>query len=114
MKTSYEILEEMERVLDNESLSKARILLLDSSLRLVGKVPTKERVNQLLPTLKARLNISQDKGKLIYGLSHLIQVLLVLDQNLIVEGYGFTSSNTSGKFYYLECEDKPLGATLVD
>lgn len=114
MKSAYEILQDMSGILNEESFFKANVLLLDSSHRLVGEAPTLEIVERLLPTLNARWQSSEKTGKKIYGLAQLIQVLSGLDQNLMVYGFGFISPNVSGKFYYLELEDTPLGATLVD
>lgn len=114
MKSSFEILHEMSEVLDKESFSKASVLLLDSSHRLVGGAPTLEMINSLLPLLRVRQQISAETGKKIYGLAQTIQVLSELDEHLMILGFGFTSSSVSGKFYYLEIEDKPLGATIVD
>ncbi|OZM58681.1 hypothetical protein CIB95_03680 [Lottiidibacillus patelloidae] len=115
MKSSNEILNEMIEILDKECFSKARVLLQDRSHRVIGKYPTREKVNSLLPTLKARHKISTHiTGKKFYGLSPLIKVLSSFSEDLVINGYGFVSSNVAGVFYFLELEDKPLGATIVD
>jgi hypothetical protein len=115
MKSPHEILYEMNEILDKESYSKASVLLLDNYVRLIDNNPTREEVKQLLPTLKARQKISMHTGKNIYGLTQLIQILSKMTNNdSVVNGFGFKSSNVVGVFYYLELEDKPLGATIVD
>jgi hypothetical protein len=114
MKSPQEILYEMRKILDNESYSKASVLLLDNSVSLIDKNPTREEVKQLLPTLKARQKITNHTGKKIYGLSQLIQIMSKINDELVVNGFGFKSSNIAGVFYYLKFDGKPLGATIME
>ncbi|CAN7424535.1 MafI family immunity protein [Acidovorax sp. LjRoot74] len=93
---------------------KASNLLQDPQVRPVDGAPTNEEVQELLPTLKARLENSQRTGKPIYGLEQVIASLVACNLSDVVIGYGYISPRAAGKFYLHGRDGRFLGATIVD
>lgn len=108
------LLAQISEHLDEACTSKATSLLLDSETRLVDGAPTHEAVEELLPTLKARLENSRRTGKLIYGLDQAIANLGMVAPYDVVVGYGFISPTTAGSIYLSSKDGGILGVAIVD
>lgn len=109
-----QLLVTINTTLDELCALKASDLLLDPDTRTVDGTPTHEEVRNLLPTLKARLENSQQTGKRIYGLEKAMANLAAIASTEVVVGYGFISPRAAGNIYLSSGDGKVLGATIVD
>ncbi len=108
------LLSQVKAQLEQICGEKASNLLQDPQVRLVDGAPTNEEVQELLPTLKARLENSQRTGKPIYGLEMVIANLVVCSLSDVVMSYGYISPRAAGNFYLHGKNGRFLGATIVD
>ena len=92
--------------------AKALQLLMDKTARLADGAPTQEIVQELLPTLRARLENSKRNGVIIYGLQETIQGLALCDSLDVLVGFGLISSEMAGNFYMVD--GSFLGMSVVD
>ena len=102
------------RYLGEECAEKTASLLSAPDVRMVDGAPTRELVNQLLPTLKARLKNTIHTEKSIFGIENLIEKLESMDDVNRVIGYGFISSGAAGNIYLSDSNGSLLGVTIVD
>jgi hypothetical protein len=109
-----ELLNRVERALDDSCAAKAAGLIRDPKAHLVDGSPTSEEIQSLLPTLRARLASSLHTGKRIYGLEQTIACLTKMSPTAVVIGYGFISPKAAGKIYLSRDDEQVLGATIVD
>ena len=92
----------------------ARRLLKDPAARLISEQPSREEVQDLLPTLRARVANAQRSGKRIVGLTSLIKRLESMPGQAIVVGYGVSSPHAAGNVYFSADDRKPLGTAIVE
>ena len=72
----------------------------DGDIKPLDGAPTFEKVNSLLPTLKARLkNATQKKIKII-GIENLVKNLSLIDCDAVITGYPYISDIYAANIYY--------------
>jgi hypothetical protein len=81
---------------------------------LLSDIPTKGLVEQLLPTLKARLQNADREGKVIFGLAMLVDSLSKLRPDEVLLGYSFAAPDLIGVAYANNSSNDIVGVTFVN
>lgn len=109
-----EILRIVRTKLSSHCYEMAKLLLMNSEVRMATEVPVQISVKKILPTIQVQEYSSRKAGLNICGIVELIDAMLDLDADDVVLKYGFMSPFFVGDFYFLEGQDYFVGARIVE